>query len=147
MEIRLDDCAHPIARLFGQRLKARRKALGLTQGQLFDKTGINNGYISQVENGRANPTLDMILKLADAVELEAWAMLRPDVPRSEPSPTAPLTIGDLDISVRLVNMLGAASPAGLVGEVLDDGAHPLRSKLRARDLKQLAEVREAAGVI
>lgn len=146
MEIRLDDCAHPVARLFGQRLKGRRKALGLTQGQLFDRTGINNGYISQVENGRANPTLDMILKLADAVGLEAWAMLRPDAP-SEPSRTAPLTIGDLDLSVRLVNTLGAASPAGLVGEVLDNGAHPLRSKLRARDLKQLAEVREAAGVL
>jgi transcriptional regulator with XRE-family HTH domain len=147
MKIRLDDCAHPVARLFGQRLKERRKALGLTQGQLFDKTGINNGYISQVENGRANPTLDMILKLADAVELEAWSMLRPDVPRLEPSRTAPLTIGDLDLSVRLVNMLGAASPAGLVGEVLDDRAHPLRSKLRARDLKELAEVRAAAGAI
>lgn len=58
-----------------------------------------------------------------------------------------LAIGDLDLSVRLVNTLGAASPAQLVGEVLDNGAHPLRSKLRARDLKQLAEVREAAGVI
>lgn len=146
MEIRLDDCAHPVARLFGQRLKGRRKALGLTQGQLFDRTGINNGYISQVENGRANPTLDMILKLADAVGLEAWAMLRPDAP-SEQSRTAPVTIGDLDLSVRLVNTLGAASPAGLVGEVLDDGAHPLRSKLRARDLKQLAEARQEAGVI
>jgi hypothetical protein len=147
MEIRLDDCAHPVARLFGQRFKERRKALGLTQGQLFDRTGINSGYISQVENGRANPTLDMILKLADGIELEAWAMLRPDAPPSEPSRTASLTIADLDMSVRLVNTLGAASSARLIGEVLDDGAHPLRSKLRAHDLKQLAEVREAAGVI
>ncbi|WP_010188171.1 helix-turn-helix domain-containing protein [Sphingomonas sp. PAMC 26605] len=147
MEIRLDDSAHPVTRLFGRRLKERRKALGLTQGQLFDRTGINNGYISQVENGRANPTLDMILKLADAIELEAWAMLRPDAPPSEPTPAAPATVGDLDLSVRLVNTLGAASPAGLVGEVLDNGAHPLRSKLRARDLKQLAEARHEAGVI
>lgn len=146
MEIRLDDCAHPVTRLFGQRLKERRKALGLTQGQLFDKTGINNGYISQVENGRANPTLDMILKLADAVELEAWAMLRPDVP-SERSPTASLTVGDLDMNVRLARTLGEASPAALVGEVLDNGTHPLRSKLRKRDLQELAEVRQAAGTI
>jgi len=147
MEIRLDDCVHPIARLFGRRLKERRKALGLTQGQLFARTGINNGYISQVENGRANPTLDMILKLADAVEVEAWAMLRPDAPLSAPSHPAPLTIGDLDLNVRLARALGEASPAALVGEVLDNDAHPLRSKLRARDLKELAEVREAAAVI
>lgn len=144
MEIRLDDCAHPVARLFGQRLKERRKALGFTQGQLFDRTGINNGYISQVENGRANPTLDMILKLAEAVESEAWAMLRPDAPASEPART---TIADLDMSIRLARTLGEASPAALVGEVLDNDAHPLRSKLRARDLKQLAEVRKEAGVI
>lgn len=58
-----------------------------------------------------------------------------------------LVVGDLDLSVRLVNTLGAASPAGLVGEVLDNGAHPLRSKLRARDLKQLAEARQETGVI
>lgn len=146
MEIRLDDCAHPVARLFGQRLKGRRKALGLTQGQLFDRTGINNGYISQVENGRANPTLDMILKLADGVGLEAWARLRPDAP-SEPSRTAPLTIGDMDLNVRLARTLGEASPAALVGEVLDNGTHPLRSKLRARDLKELADVRDVAGTI
>lgn len=146
MEIRLDDCAHPVTRLFGRRLKERRKVLGLTQGQLFDKTGINNGYISQVENGRANPTLDMILKLADAVELEAWSMLRPDVP-SEPSRTDSLTVADLDMSIRLARTLGEASPAALVGEVLDNEAHPLRSKLRARDLKQLAEVRKEAGAI
>ena len=147
MEIRLDDCAHPIARLFGRRLKERRKALGLTQSQLFARTGINNGYISLMENGRANPTLDMILKLAGAVELEAWVMLRPDAPPSAPSHPAPLTIGDLDLNVRLARTLGEASPATLVGEVLDDGAHPLRSKLRKRDLQELAEVRQSAGTI
>lgn len=152
MQVRLVDIVHPVARLFGQRVRERRKALGLTQGRLFEKTGINNGYISQIETGRANPTLDMILKLADALGLEASVMLRAsdsvirsDAPQLEPSRTAPLTIGDLDLSVRLVNTLGTASPAGLVGEVLDDGAHPLRSKLRARDLKQLAEARQEAG--
>ncbi|TKW64666.1 MAG: hypothetical protein DI616_18160 [Paracoccus denitrificans] len=52
------------------------------------------------------------------------------------------TIGDLDMNVRLARTLGEASPAALVGEVLDNDAHPLRSKLRKRDLQDLAEVRE-----
>ena len=52
------------------------------------------------------------------------------------------TIGDLDMNVRLARTLGEASPASLVDEVLDNDAHPLRSKLRKRDLKDLAEVRQ-----
>lgn len=52
------------------------------------------------------------------------------------------TIGDLDMNVRLARTLGEASPASLVDEVLDNDAHPLRSKLRKRDLTDLAEVRQ-----
>ncbi|HEX7781220.1 MAG TPA: hypothetical protein VF509_00275 [Sphingobium sp.] len=57
------------------------------------------------------------------------------------------TIGDLDMNVRLARTLGEASPASLVDEVLDNDAHPLRSKLRKRDLKDLAEVRQKSGAI
>lgn len=58
-----------------------------------------------------------------------------------------LAIGDLELNVRLARTLGESSPAALVGEVLDNGAHPLRSKLRKGDLLELAVVREAAGTI
>ena len=147
MIIHLEDSAYPVARLFSQRFKERRKALGLTQGQLFDRTGITAGYISQIDNGRANPTLDMVLKLAEAVELEAWAMLRPDARPSEPSRAEPLTIGDLELNVRLARTLGEASPVALVREVLDNDGHPLRSKLRTGDLKELTKVRQESGAI
>jgi transcriptional regulator with XRE-family HTH domain len=72
------EIVQPAARLFGERLKARRLKLGLTQPQLFEQTGITASYISFIERGRANPTLDMMVKLADAVGLEAWDMIRPD---------------------------------------------------------------------
>jgi transcriptional regulator with XRE-family HTH domain len=50
----------------------------LTQGQLFEQTGITAAYISQIERAQANPTLDMMVKLAQAVGLEAWDMIRPE---------------------------------------------------------------------
>jgi transcriptional regulator with XRE-family HTH domain len=78
--INLDDCLSSTACLFGQRLKQRRQELRLTQTQIFEQTGMARSYLSMVENGRANPTLDMIEKLARVVGLEAWAMLRPDQP-------------------------------------------------------------------
>ncbi|RSV12406.1 hypothetical protein CA235_17225 [Sphingomonas sp. ABOLF] len=51
------------------------------------------------------------------------------------------TVGDMDLNVRLRNTLGATSPAELVGDVLDNEAHPLRSKLRKRDLAELTAAR------
>ncbi|KRB78793.1 XRE family transcriptional regulator [Sphingomonas sp. Root720] len=73
-----EEIVQPAARLFGERLKSRRQKMGLTQAQLFEQTGITAAYISFIERGRANPTLDMMVKLADAVGLEAWNMIRPD---------------------------------------------------------------------
>lgn len=56
-------------------------------------------------------------------------------------------IGDLALNVRLAQTLGTESPATLVGEVLDDDAHPLRSKLSKSQLRELEEVRQESGLI
>lgn len=73
--LHLEEISHPTALLFGGRLKARRKALKLTQVQLFERTGITPGYLSFIENGRANPTLDMMVKLSEAVDTNLCKML------------------------------------------------------------------------
>jgi transcriptional regulator with XRE-family HTH domain len=75
--LHLEEIAQPAARIFGLRFKQRRKALGLSQVRLFEETGISPGYLSNIENGRANPTLDMMVKLSAAVGVEIWDMLRP----------------------------------------------------------------------
>jgi transcriptional regulator with XRE-family HTH domain len=76
--LQLEELAQPAAQMFGQRLKERRLALGLTQSQLFEQTGITAAYISFIERGKANPTLDMMVKLSEAVGSQAWDMIRPD---------------------------------------------------------------------
>ena len=63
------------ARLFGQRLKSARETAGLIQGQLSDRTGITADYISLIERGRANPTIDVMVKLAEAVGAEVWDLI------------------------------------------------------------------------
>jgi len=73
----VEDNGPPTAQLFGQRLKERRKALKMSQTQLFERTGITAAYISLVERSRANPTLDMMVKIAEAVGSETWEMIRP----------------------------------------------------------------------
>lgn len=65
----------PHAKLFGERLRARRVELGLSQGQLYEKTGITASYISHVERGLGNPSLDIMVQLCDALDVDLAPML------------------------------------------------------------------------
>ena len=51
----------------GPKIASRRKSLGITQRELAEKTGIDQAAISRIESGRANPTLDTLDALAQAV--------------------------------------------------------------------------------
>jgi transcriptional regulator with XRE-family HTH domain len=58
-----------------QCVSARRKALKLSQEDLAFRIGASQGYISLIESGKLNPTLETIAELADALELEFEAFL------------------------------------------------------------------------
>ena len=47
-----------------------RKASGLTQQQLAEKTGIAQADISKLENGSANPSLRTLRRLADGMGMQ-----------------------------------------------------------------------------
>ncbi len=61
-------------KLLGSRIKSIREAKGLTQEGLAEKMDINTVYLSNIERGVANPTLDMLIKLTDALEIEMWEL-------------------------------------------------------------------------
>lgn len=48
-----------------QQLKNIRKNLGLTQAQVQEKTGICRTMLSKYENGKAEPTVEVLILLAD----------------------------------------------------------------------------------
>jgi transcriptional regulator with XRE-family HTH domain len=75
--LNLEEIIQPAALEFGVRVKARRKALGLTQSDIYKRTDIGIGYLSTIERGLANPTLDTMLKLSAALGMEIWDLLRP----------------------------------------------------------------------
>lgn len=60
--------------LIGNRIKELRKKRGLSQEQLSEKAEITPNYLSRVERGTENPTLDMFIKLAKALEVDMWEM-------------------------------------------------------------------------
>lgn len=49
---------------FGERVRARRNELGLSQEALADVAGLHWTFVGQVERGRRNLTLHNILKIA-----------------------------------------------------------------------------------
>lgn len=54
---------------FGQRVKALRLQLGLSQEAFADKCGLDRTYISGIERGVRNPTLEVIAVIADGLEI------------------------------------------------------------------------------
>lgn len=55
----------------------------MTQVELCDETGLAQPYISEVERGLSNISLDTMEKIAEAVGKPLWTMLRK--PRSRTS--------------------------------------------------------------
>jgi len=47
-----------------------RKGVHITQQELAKKTGISQADISKIENGTRNPTLNMLKRLADGLEMQ-----------------------------------------------------------------------------
>ena len=50
-------------------LNARTRA-GLTQTELSEKTGISQADISRLENGTRNPTIKLLQRLADGLNMD-----------------------------------------------------------------------------
>ncbi len=62
---------------FGERVRARRKALGWSQELLAEKAGLDRTYIGRCENGKQNATLKTIYSLAEVLGVEATELLPP----------------------------------------------------------------------
>ena len=61
-------------RLIGNRIKELRRKKGLSQEEFAEKAETSQNYLSRMERGTENPTLDMLIKLAHALEVEMWEM-------------------------------------------------------------------------
>ena len=57
------------AKKLGENMKKIRLAKGMTQGDICRKLEVDRAYISNIENGRMNPTLSTLEKIAGALEV------------------------------------------------------------------------------
>ncbi len=71
-----------IDKRIGKRIKQRREALGLTQEQFAEKTGLTPNYISTVERGASFPRCEKLIIILNALETSADEIFCDVVPAS-----------------------------------------------------------------
>jgi len=59
-----------IKEMMGQRIKSLRQANNMTQEELSEKAGITAKYLSSIERGHENPTLDTLIHIAGALGVD-----------------------------------------------------------------------------
>lgn len=71
----------PLPRLFGTKLRQLRHQHGLLQAEAAQKLGLaKRGYISNLETGRKEPSLELVVRIADLFGVTTDYLLRDDVP-------------------------------------------------------------------
>jgi transcriptional regulator with XRE-family HTH domain len=67
----------------GQVLKQRREAYALTQRELARKLGVKASHVAYLENGRRRPSLSLLARLADTLELNKQRLFLLTHPEAE----------------------------------------------------------------
>lgn len=62
--------------VLGANVRRYRKLAGISQEELSHRTGIKRSYISDLERGTRNPTVQALGRLAHALQIEPDALLR-----------------------------------------------------------------------
>lgn len=63
-------------KLLGRRVQSLRKNRGYTQEQLAELININPKYLSSIERGEENPTLDLFLRLAQGLKVDLYEIFQ-----------------------------------------------------------------------
>ncbi len=96
-------------KLIGRRIARRRKQLGLKQGQVEERAGIGDKYLSRIERAVSIPSTEVIMRLALALETTPDEFLvgavrheEPDAWRDVAERLRVLTPGQLALTARFI---------------------------------------------
>ena len=67
-------------RTVGSRIREARKAKHLSQAELAEKLNISVSHMSDIETGKSNYGVDILMRLTEVLQVSADELLRTDVP-------------------------------------------------------------------
>ena len=59
-----------ILQTIGKNVKTNRMRLKLTQSEFADKAMIHRNYVCKIENGQVNPSILLLLKIVEVLDIE-----------------------------------------------------------------------------
>ena len=65
-------------RQLGRRVAALRRLVGLSQERLGERAHVSASYVAHIEIGSRKPTIDVLLRIAAAVDVPLWRLLTDD---------------------------------------------------------------------
>lgn len=65
-----------VAEKLGNNLKRIRKEKGVSQSDIAKQLKVSRGFVSNIENGKSNPTLATITKIANAIGVSPDLLLK-----------------------------------------------------------------------
>ena len=65
-------------RQLGRRIAALRRSVGLSQERLGERAKVGASYVAHIEIGGRKPTIDVLRRIADAVDVPLWRLLTDD---------------------------------------------------------------------
>jgi transcriptional regulator with XRE-family HTH domain len=71
-----DDWIRARQRVIGERIQTERLKQNLTQEKVFLAAGVDRGTLQALEAGRANPTIETLLRLAYALDVPLSDLVR-----------------------------------------------------------------------
>lgn len=109
----------------GNRLKAVRTRAGLSQRELAKRSGVTNGFISQIEKNQVSPSVASLRKVLEGIPMSLANFFTDETEmdtevifRADEMPD----LGSHPISYRLVGHSRANRTIGMLKEVLPPGA-------------------------
>jgi len=73
-----------LQKIFVQNLRKHRRKCGFTQAQLAEKVGVSTHHIGMIELSRNYPTLELVERLADALNIKNHELfIDPHAPNEE----------------------------------------------------------------
>jgi len=138
----------------GIEIKRWRTQRDLTLANVAERSGLNVGYLSQIENDKASPSLQCLTSIADALEVPAAWFLIEDVPppqvvRASERPVSPSELGRVehvdgriarDVSIIEVSGNAVGYRAGAHSHAGDEHHIVLRGRFRLTQGDHVIEV-------
>ena len=101
------------SQLLSNAVKKARTNLGLTQGQVAEKIGIDPRTILNIENCKGNPKMKVLYPLIRVLKIDAREIFNPEMARESP------TISRLRFTIDTCSEREAAALIPVVDAVLD----------------------------